>query len=429
MSKSKQYWLDRMLDRDKAAKLSEDKILEELNKYYTDSYIAMEKELNNFYVKYATENGISYNQARKILAPKDIREYSSKIGELKKLYAETKDINVYLKMQEIGSRANVTRLQSLLDSIDIELIKSAHNTQISIEQHLSNMYKRSYKQALEDIGASNKAINSRAVKEALSYPWSGRNFSERIWGNKASTMNVLKEAISKGIIQGQSIQKMAKNIMDKEKVSKYNAERLVRTETNFHMTKGHIDGYRESGVVKAVEVTVHYDERTCADCESMDRTVVKLNEVSYGSNVPPFHPFCRCTVVPVVDNNEKTDYNYNRESDKIIKSREFIKSDAQPKKILEGKQGKHILGHNNYTEGRSYLTISLDEAQEFINKYAGTGEIRLNSNGEWDEKEIIKVDKNIGVDVNNKTGEESITNRFKVHYSKKGTHIVPMRKE
>jgi len=318
MSKSKQYWLDRMLERDKAAKLSEDKILEELNKYYTDSYIAIEKELNNFYVKYATENGLSYNQARKILTPKDIREYSSKIGELKKLYEETKDINVYLKMQEIGSRANVTRLQSLLDSIDIELIKSAHNTQISIEQHLSNMYKRSYKQSLEDIGTSNKAINSRAVKEALSYPWSGRNFSERIWGNKASTMNVLKEAISKGIIQGQSIQKMAKNIMDKENVSKYNAERLVRTETNFHMTKGHIDGYRESGVVKAVEICVHWDERTCPDCESMDREVIPLNEVSYGSNVPPFHPFCRCTVVPVVDNNEKTGYNYNEDGTIVV---------------------------------------------------------------------------------------------------------------
>lgn len=318
MSKSKQYWIDRMLDRDKAAKLSEDKLLEELNRYYAVSYIAIEKELNNFYVKYATENGLSYNQARKILTPKDIKEYSSKIGELKKIYEETKDMNVYLKIQEIGSRANVTRLQSLLDSIDIELIKSANNTQISIEQHLSNMYKRSYKQALEDIGASNKSINSRAVKEALSYPWSGRSFSERIWGNKVSTMNVLKEAISKGIIQGQSIQKMAKNIMDKEKVSRYNAERLVRTETNFHMTKGHIDGYRESGVVKAVEVTVHYDERTCADCESMDRTVVKLNEVSYGSNVPPFHPFCRCTVVPVVDNNEKTGYNYNDDGTIVV---------------------------------------------------------------------------------------------------------------
>lgn len=332
MSKSKQYWLDRMLDRDKAAKLSEDKLLEELNRYYTDSYIAIEKELNNFYVKYVTENGISYNQARKILAPKDIREYSSKIGELKKLYAETKDINVYLKMQEIGSRANVTRLQSLLDSIDIELIKSAHNTQISIEQHLSNMYKRSYKQALEDIGASNKAINSRAVKEALSYPWSGMNFSERIWGNNAKIFNTMQETITRGIIQGKSVSNVAKDIKglsnqvfkkektlrEMERIHKYNAERLVRTETNHFMTKGHIEGYKASGVVKAVEICVHWDERTCPDCGSMDREVIPLNDVSYGSNVPPFHPFCRCTVVPVVDNNEKTGYNYNEDGTIVV---------------------------------------------------------------------------------------------------------------
>lgn len=332
MSKSKQYWLDRMLDRDKAAKLSEDKLLEELDRYYTDSYIAIEKELNNFYVKYATENGLSYNQARKILTPKDIREYSSKIGELKKIYEETKDMNVYLKMQEIGSRANVTRLQSLLDSIDIELIKSANNTQISIEQHLSNMYKRSYKQALEDIGASNKVINNRAVKETLSYPWSGRNFSERIWGNNAKTFNTMQETITRGIIQGKSVPNMAKDIKglskqvfkkektlrEMEKIHRYNAERLVRTETNHFMTKGHIDGYKASGVVKAVEICVHWDERTCPDCESMDREVIPLNEVSYGSNVPPFHPFCRCTVVPIikddnketsVENSNKTDYN------------------------------------------------------------------------------------------------------------------------
>lgn len=54
------------------------------------------------------------------------------------------------------------------------------------------------------------------------------------------------------------------------------------------MTKGHVDGYKDNGV-RAVEICVAYDERTCADCESMDREVIPINEVSYGSNVPPFH--------------------------------------------------------------------------------------------------------------------------------------------
>ena len=109
---------------------------------------------------------------------------------------------------------------------------------------------------------------------------------------------------------------------------------------------------------------------------------------------------------------------------KIKEIREYIRS-KQPLKIEIGKQGKHILGHNNYIEGRSYLTISLEEAQEFINKYAGTGEIKFTLKGEWDKKETITIDKEIGVNVSMLDGLETKTNSFKIHYSKKGTHIVP----
>ncbi|MEG1483739.1 polymorphic toxin type 50 domain-containing protein, partial [Clostridium sp.] len=87
------------------------------------------------------------------------------------------------------------------------------------------------------------------------------------------------------------------------------------------------------------------------------------------------------------------------------------------------------LGHNNYIEGRSYLTISLEEAQELVNKYAGTGEVNFNRKGEWDKKELISVKKDIGMNVNNKTRIEAHTNKFKIHYSNKGTHIVPTLKE
>ncbi|EOU1714965.1 hypothetical protein M1Z70_002380 [Clostridium perfringens] len=109
---------------------------------------------------------------------------------------------------------------------------------------------------------------------------------------------------------------------------------------------------------------------------------------------------------------------------KIKEIRDFIKNN-QSLKIEVGKQGKHILGHNNYIEGRSYLTISLEEAQELINKYAGTGDLDMDSKGNWRKKEIIKTDKEIGVNVSMLDGLETKTNNFKIHYSKKGTHIVP----
>ncbi|MEA5057468.1 MAG: phage minor capsid protein [Anaerotignum propionicum] len=102
-----------------------------------------------------------------------------------------------------------------------------------------------------------------------------------------------------------------------------------------------------------------------------------------------------------------------------------IKMGKQPLKIETGKQGKHIIGHKNFIEGRSYLTITIEEAQEIANKYAGNGTVLLDKEGKWKMQEIIETDRIIGIDVDDITDNEMETNKAKIHYSKKGIHIVP----
>lgn len=41
--------------------------------------------------------------------------------------------------------------------------------------------------------------------------------------------------------------------------------------------------------------------------------------------------------------------------------------------VHEGRQGKHIPGHNNYKPGRSIFKGTAKKAQELIDKYAGKG--------------------------------------------------------
>lgn len=99
----------------------------------------------------------------------------------------------------------------------------------------------------------------------------------------------------------------------------------------------------------------------------------------------------------------------------------------QPKTIEEGKQGKHIRGHNNYQEGKSYLAISIEEAQALVDTYAGSGELQRTDSGKWNHKERIVTDKIIGVCID-KDGKEMPTKKCYIHYSKTGTHIVPTLK-
>ena len=90
-----------------------------------------------------------------------------------------------------------------------------------------------------------------------------------------------------------------------------------------------------------------------------------------------------------------------------------------PKKIHIGKQGKHILGHNNYQKGKSILNISTSDAQKLINKYSGKGK-KIGTS-----RETVNFKKIIGKYVDPKTGKSFDTTVGTIHYSKSGTHLVP----
>lgn len=117
--------------------------------------------------------------------------------------------------------------------------------------------------------------------------------------------------------------------------------------------------------------------------------------------------------------------------------RKKIQSDETVKTIFPGQQRKHIPGTLEYTQyteklkkigqyGPSRLSITPDEAQGLIDQYSGTGILGKHKDGSWNNTEEITIHKQIvGTVVNNIAGEEAETTVFKIHYGKKGTHIVP----
>ena len=104
---------------------------------------------------------------------------------------------------------------------------------------------------------------------------------------------------------------------------------------------------------------------------------------------------------------------------------EKIESGELPLKINDEKQERHLLkeGETSKPDGRSYLTITVPEAQEVINKLHGTGDLTyIPSSHKF--KELVVNDSIIGVDgKSNKATSEAFIN-----YSKSGTHLVPTKK-
>lgn len=118
----------------------------------------------------------------------------------------------------------------------------------------------------------------------------------------------------------------------------------------------------------------------------------------------------------------------------MLEAENPFKNPETPLKIYSYDQSKHFVGGAKYTEYMkthqyepSILTISEEEAQKLVEKYHGTGILKVSQNGDIKPSEmIVDNDIEIGYAVNNQNGKKARTTGFKIHYSKNGTHIVPM---
>ena len=87
------------------------------------------------------------------------------------------------------------------------------------------------------------------------------------------------------------------------------------------------------------------------------------------------------------------------------------------------KQGKHICDSSSFIPGRSIFYGTVEDAQELVSKFAGTGQY-VNP-----EKTKEKVDfgRIIGLHIDERNGKQQETTIGIIHYSKNGCHIVPQR--
>lgn len=93
--------------------------------------------------------------------------------------------------------------------------------------------------------------------------------------------------------------------------------------------------------------------------------------------------------------------------------------------INKQKQNRHILGTKEYREDKSVLYVSIEEAQDLVDRYHGTGEMMYNKKGEWENTETVKTNKIVGYLTDWATNQKIGTKTVTIHYSRTGTHIVP----
>ena len=286
--------------------MTEKEVMKKLSALYRDAFRSIEKEVNDFMMKYAVDHKLDYATVTQMLTPIDLAEYNEKIQELHAMYRDTKSEYIKIEIERLKARSKITRLRALQDAINVELCKVTHEYQMTLEDTLIGLFSDQYTKACELMGVMAPGIPREAVIKIIEYPYAGRMYSDNIWRNKDNLVNFINQEITVGIIRGESIQKIARRLRNETKADTLRlaqswAERLVRTEINYAMNQAHLKGYKDSGVVEKYEFLAAHDKRTSKLCRDLDGEMFELSKAVVGENYPPMHPNCRSTVVPVLE--------------------------------------------------------------------------------------------------------------------------------
>ena len=287
MAKSSNYWDNRAIKRLSEAEKTSNTYIERIKKIYEQAYKNIDQEIARVYKNYAKETGLDVQKLKELLTRSETKKlweqmkrqgldkyikdnYKSRISRLEQIQAQ-----IYAKAKQIYPKEELEQTMCYQGVINDSYYKAVYDTQVGTGY---------------DFSFSN--IDKNMTNALLNEKWSGKNYSQRIWTNTDILADTVSQIVGGALLSGQSIEKTTKQIKDRFNVSKYYAERLVRTETNHFNNEADAMAYEEMGIDKYVFVAT-LDNRTSPMCQEMDNQVFNYKDREVGFNYPPLHPNCR----------------------------------------------------------------------------------------------------------------------------------------
>lgn len=256
------YWQERMAaTQDRLTAKNRKQIEKQLKKYYAKS---MENVIGQFEK--------TYNKL--LLSIAEDREPTP---------ADLYKLDTYWQMQ-----AQIRQELQKLGDKQISLLSK------NFEINFFDIY---YSIALEGTEAFN-TIDVAAATQLINEIWcaDGKSWSQRVWTNTDKLRETLNEKLIETVVTGKKTTDLKHKLQQEFNVSYNRADSIVRTELAHIQTQAAKKRYEDYGI-QEVEVFADKDERLCPICASHHGEKYPI----HGQMPVPFHPRCRCVMLPVVE--------------------------------------------------------------------------------------------------------------------------------
>ena len=176
--------------------------------------------------------------------------------------------------------------------------KQVRQSTILLHQILLNSLHDGY------VEGSNEAFKVLGVVEKMrpgdlrAARWAVEHGSQLVQGINQTTRTELARTIARGIQDKLGIPGLEREIRRKVlDMSRFRSEMIARTETNMALSSAHFDRFKERNI-KFKRIVVFQPCPICINNKAAGTIPMKANFRS-GHLHPPFHPSCRCALVPV----------------------------------------------------------------------------------------------------------------------------------
>ena len=302
LTREELYWQKRNEELEaKWFKKSQKEIEKELAAYYAQALKHIEKDINDLYARFANDNAMDMVAAQRLLQGKEFQVWRMDMQEYLDEIEKTNSRKLLLELNTLAMRSRITRLDKLKAETYVELSKLAEKFGMSMKKFLPSAYKDFYYRNLFEIGkkrgldSAPVKVDSEKLADVLRTPWSGKNYSDRIWVNQEKLAKVLNNEVISAMHRGSSVDKISQIITQKLNVGMSDARRLIRTELNYVANRAALDSIKDSGM-KYYRFIATLDRRTSTVCREHDGKTYSVEEGSPGTNMPPLHPHCRSTI-------------------------------------------------------------------------------------------------------------------------------------
>lgn len=299
--RNNKYWEKRSEARMEQYHRDTDKTIFTIQKAYDKAIRDIDIDIKTIIEKFSLDSGLTPAEVKQLL---NTRITTKEMDELRRMIAsiQDEDTKKYLlaRLNSNAYSARLTRLEALKESIYIRIKEIAPIEVTESSKAYIDVLNKAYFTNTYDIqkglgiGFNIAQMPTKTIQEILKNPWSGKNFSERIWSNTSILAEKLNEVITSGFISGRSYRDMSKDIDELNMFGKNNSMRLIRTEATYFANQGEIESYKELDIDKYIYVAT-LDTRTSDVCRAHDRKVYNVKDAVPGENMPALHPNCRST--------------------------------------------------------------------------------------------------------------------------------------